>query len=197
MLENEKRKQLEQFLSFVLRHQPEEISLNLDKEGYASLNDLIENSKKVEHIKNLISLENIKEVVEKSAKQRFAFNLDFTKIRANQGHSIKVDITYKNFEPTSVAYHGTDAKNVDKILEKGLLKMNRHHVHLTLDKKIAIENGRRFSGSFVLFEVDTFAMQRDGVQMLISDNNVVLVDHVSAKYLKEIERSKKLKYQLS
>lgn len=191
MLDNENRKKLEQFLSFVLRHQPEEISLTLDKEGYANIENLINNSKKVGHIKNLISLENIKEVVQKSAKQRFAFNEDFTKIRANQGHSVKIEITYKSFEPTSVAYHGTDAKNVEKILDKGLLKMNRHHVHLTLDKKIAIENGRRFSGSFVLFEVDTFAMQRDGVEMLISDNNVVLADTVPAKYLKEIERSKK------
>lgn len=195
MLINEHRKKIEQFMSYILRHQPEEISLTLDKDGYVDVEKFITNAQAVEHIANIgFTKKTLEEVVQKSAKQRFAFNEDKTKIRANQGHSVKINITYKIFNPTSVAYHGTDAKNVKQILDKGLLKMNRHHVHLTLDKKIAIENGLRFSGAFVLFEVDTFAMQRDGIEMLISDNNIVLVDTVPAKYLKEIDRSEKLKF---
>ena len=79
----------------------------------------------------------LKVVVDTNEKKRFTFDEKATKIRANQGHSIEVDLELKSVEPPMLLYHGTVKKFIDSIKHTGLQKMNRQHVHLSKDIKTA------------------------------------------------------------
>ena len=124
---------LSKFLSYVLRHRPEKIGITLDKNGWTDTAILIEKAKtEVE-----FTLDELKEVVKNCDKQRFALSEDGTKIRANQGHSAKVDISFKEITAPPVLYHGTVKEAIEGIKKKGLQPMKRHHVHLSKDEATA------------------------------------------------------------
>jgi putative RNA 2'-phosphotransferase len=168
------------FISLVLRHQPEEIGLQPDANGWADVTELIEkaNRKGVS-----IDLDTLKEIVDTNEKKRFSFNDDFSKIRANQGHSIEVDVELMQTEPAAVLYHGTAIKNEEDILKGGLHKMSRLHVHLSDNIETARLVGTRH-GKPLVFIVDAAQMQADGMAFFLSENKVWLTEHVPAKYLK-------------
>lgn len=167
------------FISLVLRHKPEEIGLALDENGWANVTELIERMGKRGHKFDFTTL---KEIVDTNEKKRFSFNEDFTKIRANQGHTVEVDVELKATTPPAVLYHGTAAKSVDSIMQSGLSKMQRLHVHLSADYDTAVKVGQRH-GKPVVLTVDAIAMHAEGHTFYLSENNVWLVEHVPAKYL--------------
>ncbi len=167
---------ISQFLSYVLRHKPESISLTLDKNGWARVADILENPK------CRFSFEELKQIVENNDKQRFSFNDDLTLIKANQGHSVKVELDLSEVIPPDTLYHGTAKHFLKAIQQKGLLKGKRHHVHLSKDIQSASNVGKRH-GKLVLLAVDSKKMHEDGHKFYLSDNHIYLVDYVPANYL--------------
>jgi putative RNA 2'-phosphotransferase len=178
---DEKRKtKISKFLSLILRHQPEVIGLSLEENGWIEVKKLIEAC--ADYGKSFTFAE-LKSVVETNDKKRFAFNKDETKIRANQGHSLEVEIEFEKKLPPENLYHGTAEKNVGVIFAEGLKKMSRHHVHLSVDVETARKVGMRY-GKPIIFQIDTVGMIDEGFEFFVSANGVWLVDNVPPKFLK-------------
>lgn len=175
--------EISKFLSLVLRHAPETISIQLDPNGWADVDELIE---KANNYGLEFDRETLNHIVESNSKKRFAFNDSGDKIRASQGHSVQIDLGYKNEKPPEILYHGTAEKSFDSITATGLEKRSRQHVHLSLDLETAIKVGQRH-GKPVVFKVFSEQMYKDGFQFFISDNGVWLTDHVPTKYLERYE----------
>ena len=165
----------------MLRHQPDSIGIVLDEKGWTDVNDLI-----LQAEKNgvSLSLEIIKHIVETSTKKRFALNDTTGKIRANQGHSVNIDLGYNSQTPPDVLYHGTSNGAVLEILKTGLDKRRRHHVHLSSDIETAIKVGQRHGEAFV-FTVLAAEMAAEGYKFYLSENGVWLTDNVPVKFLRE------------
>ena len=173
-------KDLSRFLSLVLRHKPENANIKLDKNGWVDVRELIKGLATKGYITNL---EELKCIVSDNDKQRFSFNGDYTKIKANQGHSLKVDLQLKKQIPPTILYHGTSENNLQSILKHGLSKQKRHHVHLSSDIETALKVGARH-GKVVILEIDCKWMFLDNFIFYISDNNVWLTEFVPTKYIK-------------
>lgn len=173
---------ISKFISLVLRHKPEEIGLTLDSNGWADVNELIE---KMNSKGGKLTLDTLQQIVDTNEKKRFAFNDDKTKIRANQGHSIEVDVELKPSIPPAILYHGTAVKNREEILQGGLHKMSRLHVHLSHEIDTATKVGARH-GKPIVFVVDAKQMHTDGNKFYLSENGVWLTEHVPAKYISEL-----------
>ncbi|WP_284462644.1 RNA 2'-phosphotransferase [Chryseobacterium sp.] len=172
-------KKISKFLSLILRHQPESIGLNLDENGWADVEELrTKSAKKRMHF----TLEELDEVVETNNKKRFAFNDDKTKIRASQGHSIDIDLALEALQPPEFLYHGTAETNISSILEKGIEKINRQHVHLSADKETATKVGMRH-GKPIILTIRTGKMHEDGLFFYQSANGVWLTEFVDSKYI--------------
>ena len=173
-------KRISKFLSLVLRHQPQKIGLNLDGQGWANVQDLLE---KCNNTGLKIDMPTLSYVVANNDKKRFSFNQDCTKIRANQGHSIQVNLGYQATQPPVILYHGTATRFTNSIRREGLKKRNRHHVHLSADIDTAKKVGSRH-GVPVILEIDTIGMTNDGHEFFVSENGVWLTDHIPTKYIK-------------
>ncbi|MDR2237288.1 MAG: RNA 2'-phosphotransferase [Chryseobacterium sp.] len=173
------KKRISKFLSLILRHQPETIHLKLDENGWADVEELRLKSalKRV-----YFTLEELDEVVETNNKKRFAYNEDKTKIRASQGHSIDIDLSLEALQPPDFLYHGTAEANIHSIVEKGIEKRNRQHVHLSIDKETAAKVGMRH-GKPVILTIRTGKMHEDGISFYRSANGVWLTDFVDSKYI--------------
>lgn len=172
---------ISKFLSLVLRHQPETIGIQLDQNGWADIEELLDRAKKhgIQFDRELLN-----HIVATNSKKRFAFNATLDKIRASQGHSIEIELGYTNQKPPEILFHGTGETSVQSILEKGLEKRSRQHVHLSPDFDTAVKVGQRHGKPFV-FKVLAKQMYIDNFQFFISDNGVWLTDHVPVKYLKQ------------
>lgn len=181
MISEKENKNISKFLSLVLRHQPELIGIELDENGWTDVDTLIERSGKHGMVYDIAAL---KHVVETNNKQRFAFNDTYDRIRANQGHSVEVDLGYEAKMPPDVLYHGSATKNAGSILASGLEKRDRHHVHLSADVATAANVGQRH-GKPVIFEVQALQMYHDGIPFFLSNNGVWLTDAVPPQYLKQ------------
>lgn len=169
-------KKKSKFMSLILRHRPDMINLTLDNAGWADINSLVK-------LSDLTRLE-IEEVVKINDKQRFIISDDNKRIRANQGHSVDVDLQLEPQNPPPFLYHGTASKFLDGIWKKGLLKLKHNHVHLSADVDTAFRVAIRH-GSPILFRVDTRQMVDDGYLFYISENGVWLTDNVPTKYLEQ------------
>jgi putative RNA 2'-phosphotransferase len=174
---------ISKYLSYHLRHAPEKLGLKMEVGGWVKIDELLQASHKDQFP---LTLAQLKEVVATNEKQRFSLDETGTKIRANQGHSIKVDLQLNPVIPPDLLYHGTYAQVIPSILEKGLQKMSRHHVHLSCDVVTAQKVGQR-RGKPVIFEINAQKMSEDGFIFYCSDNQVWLVDHVPSFYLKLME----------
>ncbi len=172
-------KNISKFLSLVLRHDPKKIQLNLDENGWAEVDELLS---KINKHRMKLDLATLQEVVATNDKKRFAFNEEQTKIRASQGHSIKIDLDIEAVEPPVVLYHGTVGKFIESIKKEGLQKMNRQHVHLSQEKATAINVGSR-RGVPTILVVNSGEMHKDGFTFYLSENKVWLTDEVPAKYI--------------
>jgi putative RNA 2'-phosphotransferase len=168
------------FLSLVLRHQPEVIGMQLDAEGWLSIDELIDNANR--HGKS-ISLELLHEVVATSDKQRFALSEDGLKIRANQGHSVaSVELNLDPVVPPTLLYHGTVAAFIERIREHGLLKRSRNHVHLSEDIETANCVASR-RGKPIILTIQAIAMHQNNIQFYKSANGVWLTDAVPIQFI--------------
>ena len=179
--EERRLERLSKFISMILRHKPQVIGITLDEHGWADVDELIkginETGEEVEFSKATLET-----IVKTDKKQRYSVSQDKTLIRANQGHSIPVDVELEKKEPPKVLYHGTGVKSVKAIQEQGLLPMERLYVHLSTDVETATNVGKRH-GTPVIFKVNTEQMQKDGYDFFQSINGVWLTKEVPAKYL--------------
>ena len=178
-METNQRNKISKFLSLILRHAPGKIGLVLDENGWADVDELIGKARQDGMI---FSREELAEVVVTNDKQRFAYSDDKSRIRANQGHSVEVELQLKAKKPPETLYHGTARKFLDSIRQEGLKKMSRNHVHLSADKVTAEKVGNR-RGEAVILVVQSKAMYGDGFEFFLSDNGVWLTDHVPVKYI--------------
>jgi putative RNA 2'-phosphotransferase len=172
-------KHISKFMSLVLRHKPETIGLQLDENGWVSVAELIE---KLNAKGTTVNIDIINTVVDTNDKKRFAFNEDKTMIRANQGHSIEVELNLKAVTPPDVLYHGTASRFVESILKEGLQKQQRQQVHLSLLQETATAVGSRH-GKPVILNINAKAMTEAGFVFYLSDNGVWLVDSVPVEYI--------------
>ena len=178
---NQQHKNISKFLSLVLRHMPDTISLNLDENGWADISELIE---KCNNHNVLLNIQLLEEIVTTNDKQRFAFNDDKTKIRANQGHSITVELDLEDKMPPEILYHGTAERFLGSILKNGILKQSRQQVHLSANIDTAKKVGARH-GKPVVLTVKASAMYNAGHKFYLSQNGVWLTDFVHPEFLIE------------
>lgn len=167
------------FLSLVLRHQPETIGIQLDAQGWVRVSDLLV---ALSNAKFSLSLDELQEVVRTSDKKRFSFSEDGELIRANQGHSIQIDLGYEQAIPPPVLFHGTAERFVASIQCQGLIKGQRHHVHLSTNTETALKVGQRY-GRPVLLIISSERMSKEGYLFFRSANDVWLTDHVPVEYI--------------
>jgi putative RNA 2'-phosphotransferase len=174
---------ISKYLSKHLRHQPERLGLELLPGGWVNVDKLLAAASANGFE---ISLAELQQVVATNDKQRFAFNESGDLIRANQGHSIEIDLQLLVQTPPNTLYHGTHVKAVAAILVAGLQKMSRHHVHLTTDLNMAFKVGGR-RGESVILAIDTPAMVMAGYRFYRTENDVWLVDTVPPEYLTRVD----------
>ena len=172
-------KKKSKFLSLVLRHQPDRISIELDEAGWVDVEVLM--TALTRHNKGM-SRATLDEVVSTNDKQRFSFNGDGTRIRANQGHSVGIELGYEPATPPEILFHGTPVQFVKTIAEQGLKRMNRHHVHLHVDVATSTAVGQR-RGQPVLLKVRALDMHQAGHEFFVTPNDVWLTDHVPTEFI--------------
>lgn len=173
-------KSVSKYLSLLLRHHPEKAGITLDEHGWADVEELIAGIKKTQRF----DLEMLKEIVRTDEKQRYSFSEDGRLIRANQGHSIPVDVELPVVEPPQYLWHGTAEKSVASIEKSGLLPMSRLYVHLSADRETAVKVGSRH-GKVVVYRVLSGQMARQGHVFYRSVNGVWLVKHVPKDFLEK------------
>ena len=177
------------FISLILRHKPETIGITLDEHGWADVKELIDGINRSSG--HTLDMELLEEIVRTDEKQRYSFNEDHTLIRANQGHSIPVDVELQEMTPPDTLWHGTGEKYVSSIDAQGLIPKSRLYVHLSSDMDTARTVGSRH-GKPVIYEIDCRAMARDGYRFFLSANHVWLTKEVPAQYMKKLRSSKPL-----
>lgn len=174
---------ISRYIALLLRHHPEKAGLCLDEHGWVEVEALIQGVRRRYPEFNRAVLD---EIVARDSKQRYAYNQNKTCIRANQGHSIPVDVELKQALPPTILYHGTGEKYVESIQKIGLIPKSRLYVHLSTDIQTAIQVGKRH-GQPVIYQIDTQQMIYDGFIFYISANHIWLTKAVPVQYLKIIE----------
>lgn len=167
-------------LSFGLRHRPDKLGLQLDAAGWAEVHRVLDSL--AVHGETL-SAEELSQLVATSDKQRFALSEDGKRIRANQGHSVAVELGLTAREPPPKLYHGTVDNFLERIRAQGLLRGSRTHVHLSIDEKTARLVAARRKGRPIILTVRAGEMHTDGLSFFLSDNGVWLTEHVPTRYL--------------
>ena len=178
---DKKEKEISKFISLILRHKPEVIGISLDEHGWADVSELIKGIDKT----HKLDMEILEKIVSEDEKQRYSFNDDKTLIRANQGHSINVDVELKNASPPEILWHGTGEKYVASILDHGLIPKSRLYVHLSKDYDTAVKVGSRH-GKPVIYKVAAAKMQEDGYKFFLSVNGVWLTKEVPVEDLEKM-----------
>lgn len=174
---------LSKFISLVLRHRPDAANITLDEHGWANVEELLDG---MNETGRKIDMEILEKIVVTDNKQRYCFNQDKTLIRANQGHSIPVDVELKEQEPPEFLFHGTATRFLDDILNDGLKPMSRLYVHLSKDKETALKVGKRH-GTPVILKIYSGAMHKDGYRFYLSENGVWLIEKVDVKYFEVMD----------
>ena len=172
-------KRISKFLSLILRHRPEKINIELDNFGWANIDELV---KKCNKFGVRFTKEELDYVVENNSKKRLAYSEDGLKVRASQGHSIKIDLGYEPIAPPEFLFHGTATRFLESIKETGLDKRNRHHVHLSSNETTATSVGKRH-GKLALLVVKSKEMHEAGHEFFVSENQVWLTDKVPVEFI--------------
>ena len=172
---------ISKYMSLILRHKPQAIGIALDEHGWANVNELIVGISKTYEF----DMEMLEEIVRTDNKQRYSFNEDKTLIRANQGHSIPVDVELEEKTPPDILWHGTGEKYVASIDAQGLIPKSRLYVHLSSDRETAKKVGSRH-GRPVIYEIDCRQMAADGYRFFESANHVWLTKEVPVRYLRKL-----------
>lgn len=167
-------------MSYWLRHKPQAGGIILDDQGWTDVSSLLDALNKKGTPTDFDLLER---VVSQSGKNRFELSQNKEKIRARQGHSVQVDLGWEVTPPPQVLYHGTVERFLDSIMDKGLVRGKRHHVHLSPDIETATAVGSR-RGEAIILEVAAQDMTANGAEFYLSSNGVWLADHIPPEYLK-------------
>ena len=170
------------FLSLILRHKPDTIGITLDEHGWANVEELIKGVNKT----HPLTMEILEEIVRTDNKQRYSFNEDKTLIRANQGHSIPVDVELAEVTPPEYLYHGTGEKFEQSIDSQGLISKSRLYVHLSTDIDTALKVGKRH-GKPIVYRVSSKTMSDNGYKFYLSVNGVFLTKAVLKEYLFKLD----------
>lgn len=173
---------ISKFLSKHLRHAPEALGLTLQPGGWVAVDDLLAAS---QHHGFAISYDELIACVETNDKKRYSFDDTGDRIRANQGHSVAVDLQLEARQPPDILFHGTVERFMPSILTEGLKKGKRHHVHLSRDVETARKVGAR-RGKPIVLQVDAGAMHAQGLVFFLSANGVWLTDTVPVEHLARI-----------
>lgn len=168
------------FISLALRHKPDVAGIQLDEHGWANVDELLNG---INNTGRNIDMDILEEIVRTDNKQRYSFNDDKTLIRANQGHSIPVDVELEEKQPPQYLYHGTADGFLYSIMTDGLKPMSRLYVHLSQDEETAMKVGKRHVKPVVLM-IRSNVMYNDGVKFYLSQNGVWLTKYVDRKYIK-------------
>lgn len=177
-------KNLSRYLSYLLRHHPESEGITMDEQGWVSVEELLNKVQK-------LSMDKLMMIVGTNDKKRFEFNDDMTKIRASQGHSVDINLGYEPKEPPDILYHGTAEQNTESIMNEGINKGERHHVHLSEDIETAKSVGQRY-GEPIVLSINAKDMYNDGNEFFLSTNNVWLTDNVPIQYITNVEEQDEL-----
>ncbi|XP_015583456.2 tRNA 2'-phosphotransferase 1 isoform X1 [Ricinus communis] len=193
---------LGRLLTRILRHMASELNLNMRSDGFVRVQDLLKlNMKTFASIPiRSHTVDDIKEAVRRDNKQRFSLLEENGEllIRANQGHTIKTVESESLLKPiilvdeVPVCVHGTYKKNLESILESGLKRMQRLHIHFScgLPTDGEVISGMRWNVN-VLIYLDVRKALEDGMKLYISDNKVILTEGfdgvVPVKYFEKIE----------
>ena len=178
-MESERTTSISKYLSLVLRHNPAAAGITLDAEKWVGVEDLLAGAARHGHTFTRAELE---AVVQNNEKQRFAFSPDVQRIRANQGHSMSIDLGLTPETPPEVLYHGTVDRFLSSIMSRGLEKGSRQHVHLSPDVDTATRVGSR-RGKPLILKIDAASMHSAGFRFFCSANGVWLTDHVPPRYI--------------
>ncbi len=178
-LKNKKLVKISKFLSLVLRHKPETIGVSVDQGGWIQVDTLLSAARRAG-----VSLNKdvLRQVVEQNDKQRFVFSADHLKIRANQGHSIPVDLGLEALVPPEVLFHGTATRFIPSIKRQGLIPKGRRYVHLSPDEQTAVKVGQRH-GKPVVLTIQAGQMHECGFLFYCSANGVWLTDKIPVEYI--------------
>ena len=177
---NKEQNNLSKYIALILRHRPDVIGITLDEHGWANVSDLLKGINKTQ----TITMKMLEKIVEEDSKQRYSFNREKTLIRANQGHSVPVDVEPEEKEPPEILWHGTGEKYVASIDKQGLIHKSRLYVHLSKDKETAVKVGKRH-GNPALYQVKAKQMYDDGYKFYLSVNGVWLTKDVPVKYIEK------------
>ena len=172
------RVRLSKKMTGLLRHYGPRYGLKLDPEGWTTLHELVEALHRIPGYQ-WVTTRHVLEVVRRDEKGRYELRGD--RIRARYGHSLKINIKYREAGPGEAPpklYHGTTRRNLPSILEKGLLPMKRQYVHLTRTMEDAVETGRRHGGDVVVLVVDTRCLQDKGITLYKASDRIYLARHV-------------------
>lgn len=175
-------KKISKYISLILRHKPEVIGIKLDEHGWANVDELIEGISKTD----TIDMDLLEKIVKEDENNRYSFNADKTLIRANQGHSIAVDVELEEKVPPAVLWHGTGEKYRFSIESIGLIPKSRLYVHLSADLETAKNVGVRH-GKLIVYRIDAKRMCADGFHFFLSVNGMWLTKEVPVRYLIEEE----------
>ena len=172
---------ISRFISLILRHKPESIGITLDEHGWANVDELIDGISRTQYFDR----EMLEEIVRTDEKKRYSFNEDRTLIRANQGHSIPVDVELPVVSPPEILWHGTGEHFIPSIMQQGILRMNRLYVHLSQDMDTARAVGLRHGGELLILTIKAKEMWDLGIKFWQAKNGVYLTKCVDPKFIKE------------
>lgn len=172
---------ISKYISLILRHKPETIGITLDAHGWVKVDELIKGVSE----QYPLTMELLEEIVRTDNKQRYSFNEDKTLIRANQGHSVQVDVELEKLNPPEILWHGTGQKYTESIDKQGLIAKSRLYVHLSADYETAVNVGKRH-GTPVVYKVNAKEMANTGGEFYCSKNGVWLTKSVPVKYLEKV-----------
>ncbi len=175
-------KRISKQMSYILRHRPDSVGLTLATGGWVAVADLLA---VLSYEGKTVTRATLEQVVTDNDKQRFEFSSDGSQIRARQGHSADVDLQYEAATPPDLLFHGTATRFLESIFAQGLIKGNRHHVHLSTNRETMIQVGMRHGKPTVL-EVNAKQMLADGHTFFVTGNEVWLTDHVPPQYLRQL-----------
>ncbi len=173
---------LSKFISLILRHEPEVIGIQLDGHGWAKVDDMLAGMCAAGRS---IDRETLERIVRTDQKGRYSFDEDQTHIRANQGHSIPIDLELTPVMPPDTLYHGTATRFLNSIRQEGICPMSRQYVHFSTDVETAVKVGKRH-GKPVVLALDAGQMYRDGIELYVSANHIWLTKYVDWKYVKDV-----------
>ena len=183
MLDKDTKIEIGKYACYLLRHCPQDANLDMDSRGWVDADALIAaiNSKFPDAG---FGMEALLDMVSTDKKQRYSMSMGNEKIRANQGHSIPVDLELGPVTPPPRLYHGTATKFIKSIMKEGIKSRSRNYVHLSGDYATAIEVGKRH-GTPVILEIDAEGMRHAGHKFYLSENGVWLTDYVPPEFIRE------------